>query len=78
MLARRPGACSSAGAASIGQSSVRAAPRRSALCCPARPEVTATRSLPAPDGGVLPAVTLQVAVADLFGAVAPTVAHLTG
>ncbi|MEU8703041.1 isochorismatase family protein [Streptomyces sp. NPDC048680] len=45
-------------------------------------EATATRSLPAPDGGVLPAVTLQSAalttVADLFGTVAPTVAHLAG
>lgn len=43
-------------------------------------EATATRSLTAPDGEVLPAAALQVAalttVADLFGTVAPTVGHL--
>ncbi|WP_405700502.1 isochorismatase family protein [Streptomyces sp. NBC_01383] len=45
-------------------------------------EATATRSLPAPGGGTLPAATLRSAalttVADLFGTVAPTVAHLAG
>ncbi|MFI0714464.1 isochorismatase family protein [Streptomyces inhibens] len=44
-------------------------------------EATATRSLAAPDGSIVPATTLQTAslttVADLFGAVAPTVEHLT-
>ncbi|ROQ67935.1 nicotinamidase-related amidase [Streptomyces sp. 840.1] len=43
-------------------------------------EATATRSLTAPDGEVLPAAALQAAalttVADLFGTVAPTVGHL--
>lgn len=41
----------------------------------------ATRSLAAPDGGTVPATTLQTAslttIADLFGTVAPTVEHLT-
>ncbi|MEW1692565.1 isochorismatase family protein [Streptomyces sp. NPDC091265] len=45
-------------------------------------EATATRALPAPDGGTLPAATLQTAalttVADLFGLVAPEVADLAG
>lgn len=45
-------------------------------------EAIATRSLRAPDGGTLPAATLRsaalAAVADLFGTVAPTVAHLAG
>lgn len=46
-------------------------------------EATATRSLPAPDGGgTVPASTLQTAslttIGDLFGRVAPTVGHLTG
>ncbi|MFG2503081.1 isochorismatase family protein [Streptomyces sp. NPDC048441] len=45
-------------------------------------EATATRSLPAPDGGTVPAATLQTGslttIADLFGTVAPTVGHLTG
>ncbi|MBC9715887.1 isochorismatase family protein [Streptomyces sp. TRM66268-LWL] len=40
-------------------------------------EATATRSLPAPDGSVVPAAALQTAalttIADLFGVVAPTV-----
>ncbi|MGW1076409.1 isochorismatase family protein [Streptomyces sp. NPDC002537] len=45
-------------------------------------EATATRSLAAPDGTVLPAAALQAAslttVTDLFGTVAPTVDDLTG
>ncbi|MFB7370202.1 isochorismatase family protein [Streptomyces sp. NPDC056222] len=45
-------------------------------------EATATRALPAPDGGTVPAATLQTSslttIADLFGLVAPTVEHLTG
>ncbi|WP_329117946.1 isochorismatase family protein [Streptomyces sp. NBC_01353] len=44
-------------------------------------EATATRSLPAPDGGTVPAATLQTGslttIGDLFGLVAPTVEHLT-
>ncbi|MFD9030426.1 isochorismatase family protein [Streptomyces sp. NPDC059567] len=44
-------------------------------------EATATRSLPAPDGGTVPAATLQTGslttIGDLFGRVAPTVEHLT-
>ncbi|WP_439679124.1 isochorismatase family protein [Embleya sp. MST-111070] len=43
-------------------------------------EATATRALPTPDGAVTPAETLQSAslttIADLFGLVVPTVAHL--
>ncbi|MFI6582820.1 isochorismatase family protein [Embleya sp. NPDC050493] len=45
-------------------------------------EATATRALPTPDGAVTPAETLQSAslttIADLFGLVVPTVAHLAG
>lgn len=44
-------------------------------------EATATRSLTAPDGTLVPAATLQAAalttIADVFGPVAPTVGHLT-
>ncbi|MBT2455540.1 isochorismatase family protein [Streptomyces sp. ISL-86] len=44
-------------------------------------EATATRPLPAPDGTVLPAATLQAAalttISDLFGTIAPTVNDLT-
>ncbi|MER5731854.1 isochorismatase family protein [Streptomyces sp. NPDC002138] len=44
-------------------------------------EATATRALPAPDGGVMPAATLQSAslttIGDLFGVVVPTVGHLS-
>lgn len=44
-------------------------------------EATATRSLTAPDGTLVPAATLQTAalttIADVFGPVAPTVGHLT-
>ncbi|MFG3056535.1 isochorismatase family protein [Kitasatospora sp. NPDC048239] len=44
-------------------------------------EATATRSLTAPDGTLVPAATLQTAslttIADLFGTVAPMVEHLT-
>ncbi|MEU9864227.1 isochorismatase family protein [Streptomyces sp. NPDC047971] len=45
-------------------------------------EATATRALPAPDGGTVSADALLTAslttIGDLFGLVAPTVEHLTG
>ncbi|MGV9268885.1 isochorismatase family protein [Kitasatospora sp. NPDC003701] len=44
-------------------------------------EATATRSLTAPDGGLVPAADLQRAslttISDLFGVVVPTLDHLT-
>ncbi|WTW99533.1 isochorismatase family protein [Streptomycetaceae bacterium NBC_01309] len=44
-------------------------------------EATATRSLPAPDGSVVPAATLRTSalttIGDIFGIIAPTVGDLT-